>query len=142
MSKLIRITTYLFPPAGLILLWRADTIRLGRKLFGTLGILLYSILYTVAIVSVMIWKGGLQVEWRGGFPPVLTFQKTLPNYQAVEADRARKLASNQKAVSRKGTSPYWTGFRGPRRDGSYDQMLLSTHWPETGLPLQWRQPCG
>jgi outer membrane protein assembly factor BamB len=36
---------------------------------------------------------------------------------------------------------YWTNFRGPQRDGKYDQNV-STSWPASGLPKLWRQPVG
>lgn len=36
---------------------------------------------------------------------------------------------------------YWTNFRGPRRDGKYDQAV-STSWPANGLPMLWKQPIG
>ena len=37
---------------------------------------------------------------------------------------------------------YWTNFRGPRRDGKYDETSVSTTWPANGLPVLWRQPVG
>lgn len=37
---------------------------------------------------------------------------------------------------------YWTNFRGPRRDGKYDEATVSTHWPANGLPVVWKQPVG
>jgi outer membrane protein assembly factor BamB len=37
---------------------------------------------------------------------------------------------------------YWTEFRGPRRDGRYDEQTIKTNWPASGLSLQWRQPIG
>jgi outer membrane protein assembly factor BamB len=36
---------------------------------------------------------------------------------------------------------YWTNYRGPRRDGKYDQAI-STSWPANGLPMLWKQPVG
>jgi len=36
---------------------------------------------------------------------------------------------------------YWTQFRGPARDGRYDEQPVKTNW-EGGLPLLWRQPSG
>src|SRR6185312_11898802 len=29
---------------------------------------------------------------------------------------------------------YWTNFRGPRRDGKYEEAGISTSWPANGLP--------
>ena len=36
---------------------------------------------------------------------------------------------------------YWTNYRGPRRDGRYDQNI-ATSWPANGLPMLWKQPVG
>ena len=40
------------------------------------------------------------------------------------------------------TRNYWTNFRGPRRDGKYDETSVSTTWPANGLPVLWKQPVG
>lgn len=37
---------------------------------------------------------------------------------------------------------YWTNFRGPRRDGKYEEASISTNWPAAGLREIWRQPVG
>jgi outer membrane protein assembly factor BamB len=37
---------------------------------------------------------------------------------------------------------YWTNFRGPKRDGKYDEASVSTNWPSSGLPVLWKQPVG
>src|SRR5204862_3101839 len=47
-----------------------------------------------------------------------------------------------KARNRKTETPYWTDFRGPNRDGRYDEMPILTKWPAAGLPQLWRQPIG
>jgi outer membrane protein assembly factor BamB len=36
---------------------------------------------------------------------------------------------------------YWTNFRGPARDGRYDERPVRTNW-QGGLPLLWKQPSG
>src|SRR4029450_5643868 len=36
----------------------------------------------------------------------------------------------------------WPDFRGPNRDGRYDGGPIRTNWPESGLPLLWKQPNG
>ena len=40
------------------------------------------------------------------------------------------------------TRNYWTNFRGPRRDGKYEEASISTNWPAAGLPVVWKQPVG
>jgi outer membrane protein assembly factor BamB len=37
---------------------------------------------------------------------------------------------------------YWTNFRGPNRDGRYDEMPVLTTWPAQGLQLVWKEPVG
>src|SRR5215213_406537 len=37
---------------------------------------------------------------------------------------------------------YWTNFRGPRRDGKYDEAPISTSWPANGPAEVWKQPVG
>ena len=37
---------------------------------------------------------------------------------------------------------YWTNFRGPKRDGKYEEANISTSWPANGLPVLWKQPVG
>ncbi|HSC29394.1 MAG TPA: PQQ-binding-like beta-propeller repeat protein [Vicinamibacterales bacterium] len=37
---------------------------------------------------------------------------------------------------------FWTSFRGPRRDGHYDEQPIRTDWPEGGLQPIWKQPVG
>jgi outer membrane protein assembly factor BamB len=37
---------------------------------------------------------------------------------------------------------YWTNFRGPKRDGRYDETPISVSWPANGLTALWKQPVG
>jgi outer membrane protein assembly factor BamB len=37
---------------------------------------------------------------------------------------------------------YWTNFRGPKRDGKYEEGSITTSWPASGLPVLWKQPVG
>ncbi len=39
-------------------------------------------------------------------------------------------------------APYWTDFRGPRRDGHYRERPIPTNWPSGGLTPIWKQPIG
>jgi outer membrane protein assembly factor BamB len=54
------------------------------------------------------------------------------------ASPSASVAAAQPAPSRN----YWTNFRGPKRDGRYDEAPISTNWPDKGLPLIWKQPVG
>jgi len=138
---LLRLATLLFPPAGLVLLWRMPG-KLGRKILGTLGIVLFSVLYAALVIFLLMQFTNLQIEWRGGYLPALTYRKTRTNYEAVERNRSRRnstVASTNAAISAK---PYWTNFRGPHFEGHYDEQPILTNWPSAGLRQLWRQPCG
>ena len=84
------------------------------------------------------------------------------HYAAVESNREAQAAQpaastaaaspspSASASASPGASPaapaaasnYWTNFRGPRRDGKYDETPVSTNWPSGGLPVIWKQPIG
>ena len=51
-------------------------------------------------------------------------------------------ASAASAAPASEASAYWTGFRGPIRDGVYRQQPILTSWPESGLRPMWKQPIG
>ncbi|MEW6303587.1 MAG: PQQ-binding-like beta-propeller repeat protein [Verrucomicrobiota bacterium] len=135
----LRLATLLFPPLGLLLLWLAPASIL-RKLFGTLFIGFYSLLYAALIVAALVKFAGLQIEWRGGFGPSLTWNKTVPDYDAVEASRAQQAKAATTPAARS-TSTYWADFRGPKRDGHYQEQSINTNWTG-GLKELWRQPVG
>jgi outer membrane protein assembly factor BamB len=40
------------------------------------------------------------------------------------------------------TRNYWTSFRGPNRDGLYEEMPVMTSWPAQGLAPVWKEPVG
>lgn len=135
----LRLATLLFPPYGLVLLWRTPRRLLG-KLIGTLGILLFTVLYCALIAFLLVRVGALKIEWRGGYAPALTWRKSLPDYDALERNRAQRSARLENVAI--GSVVPWPGFRGPNRDSHYDEKPILTHWPASGLKLLWRQPCG
>ena len=92
------------------------------------------------------------------------FLMRTPDYDALEADRARQRQQPhpdprlrpparrlRQPVARAPPPPApstaapvvsdWPDFRGPRRDGRYD-LPVRTVWPREGLPLLWKQPVG
>lgn len=138
----LRLTCLVCPALGLIQLWRSPHLTRSAKLLGTVGLAFYSVVYAAGLVGVLMLFG-LRVEFRGGRMPTLTFRKTLPDYQALEASRRqqRQVGGPPGLLPPQG-GVYWTGFRGPRRDGHYDEQPILTQWPAAGPPLLWRQPIG
>ncbi len=88
--------------------------------------------------------------------PRWTFHKTVPNYDALEASRARQNQASVASVRSVRSVPSvasatpapapllatWPGFRGPNRDGHDDEHQILSTWPSGGLRALWRQPIG
>lgn len=138
----IRTATLLFPPLGLVWLLGSKEVRAPRKILGTLGIGLYSLLYGALLIFLMVRFAGMEIEFRGGYIPAFTFHKTRPDYEALEASRKNQEAAPSTLTSKLEGSSFWSGFRGPKRDGHYTEQPISTEWPREGLKPLWRQPAG
>ena len=124
----------------------------------------------VAVLAAVLYQFfGLRVVLAGSGQPRLRF--TTPNdAQAVEIARHREAQRTQEpprvppaeldvphtpdavanaaaAAAPPARSPaapalFWTDFRGPRRDGHYDERPINTTWPAAGLTPMWKQPVG
>jgi outer membrane protein assembly factor BamB len=111
---------------------------------GVLGV-------TLLIVYLMRFHG-LRFERDGsGIWPMASFYKAETHMAAIEQNRAavsptpptapaelKPVEITERPVAR----PYWTDFRGPRRDGRYEEMPIMINWPADGPPRLWRKPVG
>ena len=117
----------------------------------------------VAVGAVLYQFYGLRAVLNGGGSPRLDFVAG-GEQQAAEIARHREaqrreaeamLAVGQLVASAGAASvpvetrvapapdtPYWTDFRGPRRDGHYRERSIPTDWPSGGLTPIWKQPIG
>ena len=141
----------LLPPVGIALIWlQPRTVK--SKVIGSLCV----------VVLVAFYFAGYRA---------LTRSRNESVYAAVEAHRAQQQreaqaqagnaqvqsaptspqtaqpsttnpAGSSEVVSSHVTRNYWTNFRGPNRDGKYDEMQVLTSWPAQGLPLVWKEPAG
>jgi outer membrane protein assembly factor BamB len=144
--------------------------------------LMIVVVVVAAAAGGLYWLGGLRVSMDGsGMIP--RFVSTRPDFDALEADRARQrelppipgpapVEGAPSAAPSSTTDPAatpgaarlelavadrpaevaprpgvrvrseWPDFRGPNRDGRYDQAAIRTSWPSGGLPLLWKQPIG
>jgi outer membrane protein assembly factor BamB len=123
----------LLPPAGLVLLWLRTGTRIKDKIFGSTVIAVWSVGYLMLIFGLRFPMDG------SGMRPIPTFGTRESHY--TELERSRNEQGTPPVVV-EAAGAYWTDFRGPKRDGRYDQAPIRTDWPTKGLPLLWRQPIG
>ena len=71
-------------------------------------------------------------------PPVAPAATTAPVTQASPGASPGQTAPATAAPARN----YWTNFRGPKRDGHYEEKPVLTSWPANGLTALWKQPVG
>ena len=137
-----------------------------RRLLRVAGITLAALIG----IALVLYVAGLRIVLDGGGQPYLAFvrseraqadqvarhresQRThaepaavpaeASNPQAVPAPPAGvELGAADPAATSSGNVPYWTDFRGPRRDGHYDERPILTAWPAAGLKPIWKQPIG
>ena len=80
-----------------------------------------------------------------GVTPIITAYDPEAHIDALERERQQEPQETERAVlavSETGGGAYWTDYRGPRRDGRYDEQALRANWPEDGPPEVWRTKVG
>ena len=140
-------------------------IRKLLKVFGILAVVL-------VVAGGVLFAIGLRIQMDGGGTPKLRFlpsaskraeeiarhreaQRAQAGSAAPQPSAAPAAASPEAAAPvaplaaapAASTSPaagstYWTDFRGPNRDGHYQQRPIATTWPATGPKPIWKQPVG
>jgi outer membrane protein assembly factor BamB len=156
----ITLAAIILPPIGLILLWTRSDTEPGKKVFGSLGIVALSAAYLF-----LLFGGGFllgkpdprseahynelerqraqQRETASSAPTVSsTADQKAEAAATVAAPNANESKPSADAAPAKSTRSYWTNFRGPARDGRYEETPIRTNWPAEGLPLLWKQPIG
>ena len=141
------LVSVLLPPVGIVLLWTRRGSPLVAKVLGSIALLVLGAGYFFAFSA---WRRSSQNE---------------AVYDAVEQHRAQQAAAaaQQPAAQQAQASPgqpgaaaspgaetafahatknYWTNYRGPNRDGRYEELPVITSWPAGGLTPIWKQPIG
>ncbi len=91
----------------------------------------------------MLRQFGLRVEVAGtGFTPIFSFYDPEEHYEEIEAARQGAAPAPEPAPALASRQPYWTDFRGPRRDGVYAQQPLRLDWNDRPPAELWRQQVG
>jgi outer membrane protein assembly factor BamB len=149
----------LLPPLGIVLLWMRRDSTAKMKILGTLCIALLGVGY---FYFYNVWRNSSINEdhyaelerHRAQQQAATSNEAAQPGVQpaAAPANPAQPPPAVQPAAP--GTAPpdqtaaahasrnYWTNFRGPNRDGRYDEMPVLTAWPAGGLTPVWKQPIG
>lgn len=127
------------PPLGLVLLWIRRGTKVVWKILGTLPILGFAVAHLFLFF-------GLRVEMDGSVSkPMFSFGTRASHDAQLEASRAVPPPATVQAAPEPpapAAPPYWTDFRGPNRDGRYDETPILTAWPKPGLTRLWKQPVG
>ena len=135
----------LLPP--LLLLLRRGKRGFLKSALKWFALFLLVVDVAAVIILLLIRYAGLEMEWRGGYVPMVTWQKTKPDFDALERSRAEQSklaasATNTPVATISIPENEWPGFRGPRSDGYYTNRPIITNWPAAGLRLLWKQACG
>ena len=157
------IASILLPPLGLVLLWRRSDLSSKQKTqFSVVLCALlvgYVALYTIARRNSnedhYTELERHRAQQRQQAPPEAAAASTsntnasptaantaAPNAQQPGAVPSAEADMAHKDEAAKPGRNYWTDFRGPTRDGRYDETTIRTSWPTNGLPQLWKQPVG
>jgi outer membrane protein assembly factor BamB len=66
----------------------------------------------------------------------------VPSADVEQGATAPEAIATTETAAPKGPVPYWTDYRGPKRDGSYQEVSVLADWPAAGLTPIWKQPVG
>ena len=153
------VASIILPPVGIALLWMRRDTAPKMKILATLCIALVATGYVFAFRA---WrKSSAHEAHYAALEQDRLRQQSLaaaPASQSVigqtnnpaapagspvpgQAAANPAAASNESASAHAGRN-YWTNFRGPNRDGRYDEMPVLTSWPAGGLTPVWKQPIG
>ncbi len=160
------VSSVLLPPLGLVVLWLRRDADMPKKVLGSLCIVALGAGYLYLALGVMR-RGGSgshedqytalerhraeqqqQAAQNGAPAPAAGADQTTAAANPAQAGAANGTAQGADAVNMShagDTKParnYWTDFRGPNRDGRYEEKEVQIKWPEKGLPQMWKQPIG
>jgi len=153
----LTIVTIILPPVGLVMLWLRRDTTTWQKSFASLAILAMSASYLYFAYNSGFFRpsaanleahydelerqraeqrssaSGLSTATPVGDPNSSNSSSTSP----ANSNESKPVATEPKT-----TRSYWTNYRGPARDGRYDEQPIRADWPAEGLPLLWKQPIG
>lgn len=147
------VTSVILPPLGIVLLWMRKNTPLVAKVLGTVGIVVLAGVYFQAVKAwrspndheaqyAAVEQDRAQQQAAAAQASTAVAQPTTATGQAPVPGQSVAPGTSTDAVAAHATRNYWTNFRGPNRDGRYDEMAVLTSWPANGLTPLWKQPVG
>ncbi len=151
------VSSLILPPLGIVLLWIRRDADVLKKVLGSLCILALGAGYVYLVFGVMMRDVDKNAHYDN-----LERHRAEQQQQAAQSaapGSAEQAAANPAQANNANGTPqsadsvnlshvadavsnYWTDFRGPNRNGHYEQKPIQTNWPEKGLQQYWRQPIG
>ena len=142
----------LLPPAGIALIWIRRDWGPKTKILGTLAVLVLTVGYLYAYRAVSRssaneahYDAVEQHRAQQATNPAAATASNAGTQQpanAAQPNPSPGAPQTDEAAAAHASRNYWTSFRGPNRDGRYDEMEVATNWPSQGLPAVWKQPIG
>lgn len=140
------IASVLLPPVGIVLIWMRRGSPIALKALATVAILVLGAGYVFLFNG---WRRSrvneahyTEVEQfhaqqqSAAAPPAVQQAMASPGSATAAASPG---AETQFAHA---TRNYWTNYRGPNRDGRYEEVPVLASWPAGGLTPIWKQPVG
>ena len=146
-------SSLVLPPVGLVLLWMRKNTPIIAKVLGSVGIVILAGVYFQAFKALRGLNSNEaqytaveqhRAQQQAAVAPAAT-SATQPAAVAGQSPlpgQAAAPGTSTEAAAAHATRNYWTNFRGPNRDGRYDEMAVLTSWPANGLTPIWKQPIG
>lgn len=141
------VASVLLPPVGIVLLWMRRGSPILVKALATVAILVLGAGYVFLFTA---WRRSAQNEahyteleqHRAQQQSIAAQQPISQNPQASPGQAQAATSPGAEAAFAHATKNYWTNYRGPNRDGRYEELPVLTSWPAGGLTPIWKQPIG
>jgi outer membrane protein assembly factor BamB len=140
------IASVLLPPVGIVLLWMRRGSPIFVKALATVAILILGAGYIFLIRGLL--RSSQQEAHYSEVEQYHAQQQSAPAQPLSQQAAATSSPANATASPGAETSfahatrNYWTNYRGPNRDGRYEEVPVLASWPAGGLQPIWKQPIG
>jgi outer membrane protein assembly factor BamB len=141
------VASVLLPPVGIVLLWMRRGSPMLVKALGTVALVILAGGYVFVFNG---WRRSRQNEAHYTQLEQHRAQQQSGAAQQPIAQQAQASPGQAQAAASPGADAafahaarnYWTNYRGPNRDGRYEELPVLTSWPAGGLTPIWKQPVG